>query len=223
MISQIFIFLIVSTHFENVYAKHDIEEENPDDEVQQEQTTKFEITTEVKIKDEQKNSKKNGQKYIRPPHRQLFHTWASKAIENLTRLVEENQSQIKLLNLKMEEKNHTEEVQEQTTKIEITNDTMEMAVEIKDESKNGKRNEKPDNLTSLVEENQSQIKLLSCWTNPVRHIENKIYWIEHSSSVHNYNLEGGWTFGNYNRRTVILTIYLSLFKKVFRCNIRIPN
>ena len=129
-------------------------------------------------------------------------------------------------NLKIEEKHPDDKVQqEQTTKIEITNDTTETAVKIKDEPKNGKRiinlkeiSEKLDNLTSLVEENQGQIRSLSCWAKfvkNVKNIENKIYWISNSSSVHNYKLEGGWTFGNYNRRSVILTI--------FRCNKRIPN
>ena len=87
-------------------------------------------------------------------------------------------------------------------------DTTEMEVKMKGEQKNSKRNseeinEKLDNLTSLVEENQNQIRLLSCWANPVKYIENKIYWISNSSFDHNYTLKGGWTFGNYNRRTVI--------------------
>ena len=64
-------------------------------------------------------------------------------------------------------------------------------------------NKKLETLTSTLQENQ-------CWTNiRLRYIENKIYWIEDSSSVHNYTLGGGWTFGNYNRRSVILTISLS--------------
>ena len=64
-------------------------------------------------------------------------------------------------------------------------------------------NKKLETLTSTLQENQ-------CWTNiRLRYIENKIYWIEDSSSVHNYTLGGGWTFGNYNRRSVISTISLS--------------
>ena len=78
---------------------------------------------------------------------------------------------------------HDKVQQEQTTKIAITNDTTETEVKMKDEQKNGKSNlkeinEKLDNLTSLVEENQGQIRLLSCWANPVKNIENKIFWIK---------------------------------------------
>ena len=80
-------------------------------------------------------------------------------------------------------------------------------LKIKEKNSLEEMNKKIDNLTSILEENQNQIRSLSCWANPVRNIENKIYWISHSSIVHKYTLEGGWTFGNYNRRTVILTIF----------------
>ena len=66
MISRIFIFLIVFTLFQNVYAKHD--------------TTEME----VKMKGEQKNSKRNSEEI-------------NEKLDNLTSLVEENQNQIRLL------------------------------------------------------------------------------------------------------------------------------
>ena len=114
-------------------------------------------------------------------------------------------------NLETEKQNPDEvqDHQEQTTQIEIIDDATEVKIK-DDEQENGNKNEtsiiseKLDRLTSLVEENQSQIKLLFCSTNPVKNIENKIYWIQRSSSILNYTLEG-WTFGNY--RTVILTIF----------------
>ena len=50
-------------------------------------------------------------------------------------------------------------------------------------------NEKLDHLTN-------QTTLLSCWAKSS--IEDKIFWKESSNFIHNYTLDGGWTFGNYN-------------------------
>ena len=54
-------------------------------------------------------------------------------------------------------------------------------------------NEKLDHLTN-------QTTLLSCWAKSS--IEKKIFWIESSNFIHKYTLDGGWTFGNYNRSNI---------------------